>query len=803
MIGFDVFRHFYNFFSRRRLILFIVAAAVIALSLISLKYIKLSEDIKSLLPDSRQDFTIDFELLQHTPFMHKIIINLKEKSGNNTKELIDVSGRLANAMTRPFFTHVITGPEINQDTDIYNWLIKNSPNLVTDKDLEDIESRLTTGHIRDQLTENYNSLFSLEGWFLKNFIQTDPLDIKTIGLAKLSFLNIMPNVRMKDNHFIDAGGKNALLIVDTDVDITDSAGAEEMLTQLKALAQEIVPQHMEMSVLSAHNYTVANAEMIKKDLFVVLSISSLSMIFLFIFFLRSWKAFLVLLISFSSFSMALVSVSLIYKTVSAITVGFGSVLLGLSDDLSLHVYFAFRPWKLKDKNHDPSAIMAEVSRPVLFGGVITLSAFSLLLFSDLPGQRQLGAFSIIGVIASLTMSLILLPHMMQASSGGRDVPGIILKKRPVPYPSIIIVVWILLIGGCAWQGRHITFNGDLNALNFVPKRLQEVELMIKETWGNFRSRAMIFSEGKDIQSALEINDALFSCLSQNAKDSEIISIAPVLPSIKTQQSNQKAWNAFWSEKKDRVRKILEQEGKILGFSGDAFEPFFSSLDASIAPILPDDVNIFGIKDLFDSMIIRSDEKISILTLVPDTNEMKTLIARNKDSLPGVHFVSQSHFSQMIRNAVGHDFIRFILGALLLIVLLLALLFQNIKKVLLSLIPVATGMIFMFGVMSWLSISFNLFNIISTILIIGLGVDYGIFMVCKSSEDYEHDTDTAVLLSGLTTVTGFGALIFARHPALYSIGMTVLLGIGAAIPSAMFVIPAFYGIDKPFEPKEKS
>jgi hypothetical protein len=31
---------------------------------------------------------------------------------------------------------------------------------------------------------------------------------------------------------------------------------------------------------------------------------------------------------------------------------------------------------------------------------------------------------------------------------------------------------------------------------------------------------------------------------------------------------------------------------------------------------------------------------------------------------------------------------------------------------------------------------------------------------------------------------------ARHPALHSIGLTVLLGIAAAVPSALLVIPAF-------------
>jgi uncharacterized protein len=52
-----------------------------------------------------------------------------------------------------------------------------------------------------------------------------------------------------------------------------------------------------------------------------------------------------------------------------------------------------------------------------------------------------------------------------------------------------------------------------------------------------------------------------------------------------------------------------------------------------------------------------------------------------------------------------------------------------------------------------------------------------------------ETDKAVLVSGLTTLLGFGALVLADHPALHSIGLTVLIGIAAAIPAALFVVPS--------------
>jgi hypothetical protein len=40
--------------------------------------------------------------------------------------------------------------------------------------------------------------------------------------------------------------------------------------------------------------------------------------------------------------------------------------------------------------------------------------------------------------------------------------------------------------------------------------------------------------------------------------------------------------------------------------------------------------------------------------------------------------------------------------------------------------------------------------------------------------------------------GLGALTLARHPALSSVGTTVMLGLCGVIPSALFVIPALYG-----------
>ena len=240
-----------------------------------------------------------------------------------------------------------------------------------------------------------------------------------------------------------------------------------------------------------------------------------------------------------------------------------------------------------------------------------------------------------------------------------------------------------------------------------------------------------------------------------------------------------------------AHKLLVQEGKVFGFSASAFEPFFRRLAAPSAPVTAENLRQRGLAEIIDALIIGVDDQVTVLTLVPDVPEVAALMDRYHKNLAGVRFVSQHRFSQIISRAIGEDFTKFIAKASVVVCLLLGLLFRNMKKVLLALVPVVSGLVFVFGVMGGLGMGFNFFNAVAAILIIGLGVDYGILVVCKISEGSNLATEKAVFVSGLTTLAGFGALVLARHPALHSIGVTVLLGIGAAIPAALFVIPALY------------
>jgi len=241
-----------------------------------------------------------------------------------------------------------------------------------------------------------------------------------------------------------------------------------------------------------------------------------------------------------------------------------------------------------------------------------------------------------------------------------------------------------------------------------------------------------------------------------------------------------------------ANRLLADEGGKVGFSANAFAPFFDMLKKEPVPLAISDLNAIGLDEVFNSLVLREKDKVLTLTLTPDTEEIVGLFDKDKSRPEGVRLVSQGRFRSIISKALFDNFMRYIILALIVIIVSVSILFRNIKKIILALIPVATGLIFMLGAMGLIGIEFNLFNIVATILVIGLGVDLGIFMVCNLSEGYEHTANLGILLGGLTSFVGLGALILARHPALSSVGTTVMLGLCGVIPSALLVIPALYG-----------
>ncbi len=784
MTAFKPFGALYTLLAPRRKILYGATFLFVLTGALVMAFLDIHEDIQFMIPDRDAAVGEEFSLLQDSPFAKKVVINIR--GGADLGRLTAAADALAGAMKPPYFTRVATGPGNLFGPEFFSWMLSAIPALLSDTNFETLAAKTEPAQIRERMQSMYRELATPEGWIKKEIFRGDPLNLSGLLFEQLRFANLLSGMRIENQHFVSRDRKNVLIIAETPINGTDSRESAALMSRLDGLIRDSVPKPMEAFVMAAHRYTATNANAIKQDVFVVMCSSVAGIVVIIALFLFCWEGIFVLLVPVLALCIAGIT-GLFYDHFSAITIGFGSVLLGVTIDFAVQVYFA-----LPGKEGAKPSVLDEITPPIVFGGLTTMGCFVVLLFSPLPGLRQVSSFSLVGICAALLISLITFPHFIGASSRR----GIFRKKvwtlRRQRSDAAVIILWACLVLLCAWKAMGITFDGDMRSLNLTTPGLKADEAYFQKTWGG-GGTAMFFSEGKDLDQALAVNERLFDRLAEQLPKADIVSISPLLPSAARQVQRLAKWRDFWSaERVLRLKALMEEEGSDAGFSRDAFAPFFDGLGRQPPLVTAELLRARGLGDMIDGMIIQKQGLVRVLTLVPDTSAVSGLYQSDLKAVQGVRFVSQTRFGDHLSHLMGKDLFWMISGAVILNFALVYLLYANAANALLAMVPGFTGVFAMLGVLGWQGQPLNIFHILSAILIVGLAVDYGIFIVCKLNGGYRHETEKAVLVSGLTTMAGFGALILARHPAMHAIGVAVMLGVGAAIPAALLVTPALYG-----------
>ena len=149
-------------------------------------------------------------------------------------------------------------------------------------------------------------------------------------------------------------------------------------------------------------------------------------------------------------------------------------------------------------------------------------------------------------------------------------------------------------------------------------------------------------------------------------------------------------------------------------------------------------------------------------------------------------------------------------AALLILVLLIIMEKSFTKAILVFFPLILGITWTLGTMGWLDIKLSIATAGIGAMILGLGVEYGIFLVTRYKEEREHHNQTdslqtavsgvgsSIVGSGLTTVVGFLSLAFSVMPMLRDLGITLALGVGFSLFIAIFANPSIIILEENFE-----
>lgn len=133
-------------------------------------------------------------------------------------------------------------------------------------------------------------------------------------------------------------------------------------------------------------------------------------------------------------------------------------------------------------------------------------------------------------------------------------------------------------------------------------------------------------------------------------------------------------------------------------------------------------------------------------------------------------------------------------------------FRNLRDSVLILVPLALAGLFTLAASVVFNMPLNMANILVVPLIFGLGVDNGIHVVDRfhRAGDVGHlmhsSTPRAVMLSTLTTIGTFAALMLSPHQGTASIGLLLTVAVGLLLLLTIFVLPVLLSLL--VEPAEK-
>jgi hypothetical protein len=137
-------------------------------------------------------------------------------------------------------------------------------------------------------------------------------------------------------------------------------------------------------------------------------------------------------------------------------------------------------------------------------------------------------------------------------------------------------------------------------------------------------------------------------------------------------------------------------------------------------------------------------------------------------------------------------------SLIAIILLVLFHFRSALCVALALMPVGVGFLWLGAIMVAFDIPLNPANIMTLPLVIGIGVTNGIHILNRFAEEQTpnilaRSTGKAVLVSGLTTIAGFGSLTLAKHQGIQSLGYVMSIGLTTCMLAGLTALPALLNL----------
>lgn len=631
----------------------------------------------------------------------------------------------------------------------------------------------TTANLRDRMQRLLDQLRGSAAPLVKRFGFADPVG------AWIDLLQVWrgdSRVEVRDGVWFAQGAERALLVATVEASALDAAAGRSALDAVNAAFARAEPGEARLLVSGPAVFAVASAEAIEADVHMLALASAMLVTGFLLWRHRSVYVLAAAAIPLGAGMLAgAVAVQLAQGFVHAITLGFGLTMLGVAADYPLLLIGQRRA------EESTRGAARRIWPTMLLATATAALGLTAMLLSSFPGLSQLGLFSAVGLVTAAAATRWLLPLLVedvafrgQQVSAGWLAAAASLRHHRAWLGGLVAMAALFLA-----FGHGPTWERDLANLSPVPQAARALDEELRRQLGAPDVRHLIAISGATAEDVLQRSERLEQPVQELVRAAAIGGAelpSRYLPSRRRQAERQRALPppATLGERIDAATADTL-------FRPTAFVPFQQDVAAQreLPPIVPADLTSPVLAARLAPLLFERDGVwygLAVLTDVRAPELVRDSVAGLAD--PALVYMDLKAEMEQLVTSYTHEALGWLgLGAgLLVATLLLAL--RRPALVLRVAAPVACAVLVTLAVLGALGISLTLFHLAALLLMVGVSLDYALFLnqPGENSDDDDSRTLGSVLNCNATTLLTFGLLAFCRNPVLQGIGITVATGV---------------------------
>lgn len=827
-------------FARRRYrAVFAVFAVLTALSIFLTLRLTFETDMLSLLPKNDPAVQTYVETLQDFGSNTYLLVAMKIPEGrvpDPYEELADdLAARLAKLPQLKSVQHRIGDPE-----ELLKTFFPKSVLFLDEAGRRDLAARLSDEGIRERVSELRRRLSTPQGMAVKELSRLDPLGLSEIFLGRVQSSRGTLKVDWTSGYYLSRDHRVLLILAEPDRPPQDlkynerlgrdvQAQVDASLKQWDGIAGPEPPPTPEIGLGGPYMTALGDASLIRNDMILNIVTSALGVLVLVLFAFRRPAAlaygFVPLLCGLlMTFGFA----KLLIGSLSSATSVVAALLIGLGIDFAIVTYGRFIEERQKGATLEEAlvAMTGSSGRGVLVGAVTTTATFYAFTFTDFIGLRQMGILTGTGILFCMISVFLLLPAMLSWSEDHHQrrqtEPNLYLHsfgsdslvRMCMHHRRPALLIGAVLTLAALGLAVRVEFDESMKTMRPQGNKGIEVAEDVGRRFGSGFDSMMLVLTGKTPEEVTELAAKAEDGARRLVGSGILYGYSSVTSLIPPPQRQREVLDWIHREQGGaldlgRIRSTFDQAVAKEGMRPEAFEPGMDLLAKAIQLPGPIGHADFAASRQTQILLERYLKKTdrgwkSVVYLYPPDNRWRReappdALRLARELGPQAALAGTNVVNQRVREDVVHDaWIAGVLGFVL-VTILLRIDLGNFRHTFMALAPLCVGLLWMLGGMVATKTPMNFINIFVTTMIIGIGVDYGVHVLHRfrevrslPREEFESgivETGKAVVAAALSTIVGFGSIIFSHYPGLQTTGKVAILGTMSTALIAITLVPA--------------